>query len=150
MYVDRATLLSYADGLAEIEVQCGKGTYIRSIAHDLGAALGCGAHLAALRRTSSGGFDVHDAHAPDELASLAAEGRLDEAMLAPDRAVERRPAAIFADEHRIDVTSGRDILLPDAREADLCRAYSVEGDFLGVLRHRGGGRWHPEKVVGRG
>ena len=119
MYVERATLLSYADGLAEIEVRCGKGTYIRSIAHDLGAALGCGAHLAALRRTSSGGFDVHGAHTPDELTSLAGEGRLDEAMLAPDRAVERRPAAIFAEEHSIDVTSGRDVVLSDAREASI-------------------------------
>lgn len=150
VYVDRATLLSHTDDLAEIEVRCGKGTYIRSIAHDLGAALGCGAHLAALRRISSGGFDIDGAHTPEELTSLAGESRLADAMLAPDRAVERRPAAIFAEEHRVDVTSGRDIVLPGAREADLCRAYSLEGDFLGVLRHRGGGRWHPEKVVGRG
>ena len=150
VYVDSAELRSYTDGIAEIEVRCGKGTYIRSIAHDLGKRLGCGAHLAALRRTSSGGFGAGDAHSTDELESLADEGRLDEAMLAADRAVERRPAAIFASGHGVDVTSGRDVSFETTRAADLCRAYSTEGDFLGVLRHRGAGVWHPEKVVRAG
>ena len=54
---------------AEIAVRCGKGTYIRSLAHDLGERLGCGAHLAALRRTSSGGFSIDDAHTPDDLVA---------------------------------------------------------------------------------
>jgi tRNA pseudouridine55 synthase len=150
VYVERAALRSYADSVAEIEVRCGQGTYIRSIAHDLGQRLGCGAHLSALRRTSSGGFGVGDAHTPDELTSLAGEGRLDQAMLAPDRAVERRPAAILAGERSADVACGRDVRIEAAVAVELCRAFSVEGDFLGVLRHRGAGVWHPEKVARAG
>ena len=68
---------------AEIRVVCGKGTYIRSIAHDLGRDLGCGAHLSALRRTSSGGFGIDDAILPEPLAEMAAAGRLDDVLLAP-------------------------------------------------------------------
>jgi len=148
VYVERATLRFYGGGIAEIEVRCGKGTYIRSIAHDLGLKLGCGAHLSGLRRTSSGGFGVGDARAPEELTALASEGHLGEALLAVDRAVERRAAAILGSERSVDVACGRDIEFAAARATDLCRAYSVDGDFLGVLRPSGDGRWHPEKVVG--
>lgn len=150
VFVESAVLRGYAGGAAEIEVRCGKGTYIRSIAHDLGQRLGCGAHLAALRRTSSGGLSLADTFTPDVLTLLAGEGRLADAMLAPDRAVERRPAAILADEHSVDVACGRDVTFAPARAVDLCRAYSAEGAFLGVLRRRSGDSWHPEKVVGWG
>jgi tRNA pseudouridine55 synthase len=136
-----------ASPTAEIEVVCGKGTYIRSLAHDLGQRLGCGALLAALRRTSSGGFGIDDAHTPDELTAAAGDGSLTELMLAVDRAVERRPAAILANASASDVRSGRDLRLDGVDWPEICRAYSVEGDFLGVLRTCGEGSWHPEKVV---
>ncbi|HEX2195010.1 MAG TPA: tRNA pseudouridine(55) synthase TruB [Candidatus Limnocylindria bacterium] len=66
---------------ARIDVRCGPGTYIRSIARDLGERLGCGGHLAALRRTEAAGLSVQDARTPDVLRELAAEGRLEEAMV---------------------------------------------------------------------
>ena len=150
VYVEHATLRSHEDGIAEIEVRCGKGTYIRSIAHDVGLRLGCGAHLSGLRRTSSGGFGVADARAPEELTAFASDGQLGDALLAVDRAVERRAAAILGSERSVDVACGRDIAFESAKAADLCRAYSAAGEFLGVLRPRGDGRWHPEKVVGTG
>jgi hypothetical protein len=64
--------------------------------------------------------------------------------------VERRPAAIFAEARERDVLSGRDVRIERASEADVCRAYSVEGAFLGLLRNLGGGSWHPEKVLQKG
>lgn len=137
-------------GEAEIEVVCGKGTYIRSIAHDVGRALGCGAHLSALRRTGSGGFGIADAFAPDALSAMAADGRLDDAVLASDRAVERRPAVLLGEAKTLDVRAGRDVRFEPSKVADLCRAYSNEGDFLGVLRLRSEGVWHPEKVLPTG
>lgn len=150
VHVERIVLRSFEASVAELEVRCGKGTYIRSLAHDLGRALGCPAHLAGLIRTSSGGFSIDEARTPEELRALADQGRLDEAILALDRPIERQPAAIFAEAHRRDVLAGRDIALPPRPGADLCRAYSVEGVFLGVLRRRDQGAWHPEKVVGTG
>jgi len=150
VHVERITLRWFEAGVAELEVRCGKGTYIRSLAHDLGRALGCPAHLAGLIRTSSGGFSIDEARTPEELRALANQGRLDEAILALDRPIERHPAAIFAEAHRRDVLAGRDVAIPPHPGADLCRAYSVEGAFLGVLRRRGDEVWHPEKVVGAG
>lgn len=146
--IDAIELLGFEPPEASIRVRCGKGTYIRSLAHDVGAALGCGAHLAALRRTRSAGFATSDAHTPEDLRSAASDGRLEELAFAADRAVERRPAAILAAASASDVALGRDVLLDAAGEASMCRAYSSAGDFLGVLGRRMEGRWHPEKVLG--
>ncbi len=62
---------NYAEPLGEFRVACTKGTYVRSIAHDLGQKLGCGAHLATLRRSVSGKFDVVDAKPLDEVLKLS-------------------------------------------------------------------------------
>ena len=147
VYVESATLHAYADGVAEIEVRCGKGTYIRSLAHDLGAAVGCVAHLAALRRTSTGGFAIEQACAPQTIEAAARDDNLADLVLAPDRAVERRPAAIFDEARTLDVTCGRDVTIETETSAPYCRAYSVSGDFLGVLENRPAGVWHPAKIV---
>ncbi|MDE3095007.1 MAG: tRNA pseudouridine(55) synthase TruB [Chloroflexota bacterium] len=147
VHIERIDLLRCGDGEAAIAVRCGKGTYIRSLAHDLGQRLGCGAHLAALRRTRSGGFSLDDAHPPDELVAAAADGALDELLLAPDRAVERQPAAIVGEANARAVATGRDLAIAAAASVALCRAYTSDGDFVGVLRRRAGGLWHPEKVL---
>jgi len=65
----------------EVRIRCGPGTYIRSIARDLGERLGCGGYLASLRRTKTAGLDVAGAFTPDRLIDLAAAGRLGEAIL---------------------------------------------------------------------
>jgi len=147
--IDAIRLLRFVEAApeAEIEVECGKGTYIRSLAHDLGQRLGCGAHLAALRRTRSGGFSIEDAHTTDAIEDAARHGELIDLLLAPDRPVERRPVAIFGDARRRDVLSGRDVRIERASDADVCRAYSLEGEFLAVMRNLGAGAWHPEKVL---
>ena len=63
---------NYAEPLGQFRVACTKGTYVRSLAHDLGQKLGCGAHLAALRRCASGKFDVADAQPLDEILRMPA------------------------------------------------------------------------------
>ena len=68
-------LLRFAKPLAEIRVRCSKGTYVRTLAEDIGAALGTGAHLAGLRRTSSGRFRVEDAVGMPALEAMTLQGR---------------------------------------------------------------------------
>lgn len=75
--LDRAQ--GYAD--VRIDIRCGPGTYVRSIARDLGDELGSGGYLAALRRTAVGRLRVEDALTPEQLEALAAEGRLDVALI---------------------------------------------------------------------
>jgi tRNA pseudouridine55 synthase len=148
--IDAVELRRFEGGVAHLTVRCGPGTYIRSLAHDLGAALGCGAHLAALRRTCSAGFSIDDAVTPDALRAAASEGRLGDLMLAPDRAVERYDALLLGADSAQRLRHGRTLLAPPVRvprTGDICRAYSFEGAFLGVVRFGGQGTWTPEKVL---
>ena len=66
-------MLGEADGDYVLRVRCSKGTYIRTLCHDIGAALGCGGVMSALRRTEVGGYRVEDAHTMDELCALPRE-----------------------------------------------------------------------------
>ena len=75
------------DGFLDVrlDVETGPGTYIRSLARDLGERLGCGGYLHALRRTEAAGLRADDGRSPDELEALAADGRLDEALIPVER-----------------------------------------------------------------
>ncbi|HXK34862.1 MAG TPA: tRNA pseudouridine(55) synthase TruB, partial [Dehalococcoidia bacterium] len=148
--IDAIALRRFEGGVAHLTVRCGPGTYIRSLAHDLGAALGCGAHLAALRRTASAGFSIEDAVTPGVLRAAAADGRLGDLILAPDRAVERHDALLLGAESTLRLRQGRTLALEPLRmprTGDICRAYSFEGAFLGVVRAEAPGAWKPEKVL---
>jgi len=82
---------------ARLRVHCSAGTYLRSIAHDLGQLAGCGAHLEELRRIRNGEFDVEQARTLEQLASLAAEERLLDALIPPAAMLPGLPT-VFLDE----------------------------------------------------
>ena len=116
---------------AELSVRCGKGTYVRVLAEDLGAALGCGGHLAALRRVASGGFEVGDALSLEGLEALDDAAR--EARLLPVDAllsILPRLELDAADAWRLG--RGQAIARSDLPDGDY-RAYAA-GRFLGVAR----------------
>lgn len=85
------------DPTLTLDVHCSKGTYIRTLAADLGEALGCGAHLAALRRTASGGLHLHDAHTLEQLAAMGEDER--DAVLLPADALLADWPELRLDEH---------------------------------------------------
>jgi tRNA pseudouridine55 synthase len=125
-----------------IEVECGKGTYIRSLARDIGAALGCGAHLASLERTFVGPFALADAAALDEL--LAEPRRLPGLLLPPETAVIGWPVlTLHADDAR-RVRNGLPVSLAGPSGAR-ARAHGPDGALLALMR-RDGELWRPEKV----
>ena len=89
-----------------IRVECGKGVYIRTLCHDIGQRLGCGAHMASLRRTEAGIFTLKNAFTPAQVEALAAEGRLAEALLPPDAPLEHIPAVRVGEERLHAVRNG--------------------------------------------
>jgi tRNA pseudouridine55 synthase len=125
-----------------LEVTCGAGTYIRSLAHDLGQRLGVGAYLNGLIRTASGSFRLENAVALDAL--LAAEN-WQSYLLPPDTAVSHLPAlhldAVAADHIR----HGRPVSINDGSSAPLARAYDPEENLIAILR-ADGSLWRPHKV----
>jgi tRNA pseudouridine55 synthase len=127
-----------------VDITCGAGTYIRSIARDLGERLGCGGHVYALRRTEAAGLRIEDAFTPERLVQLAAEGRLDEAVLdvgtllpLPRLALNETDAARFV--------RGSALRLGGVN-ADGPHAIYRDAELLGVGRLHAG-LLRPEKVV---
>lgn len=75
-------------------VRCSAGTYVRTLCHDIGDALGCGGHLKALRRIESGGFTIHEAHTLADIEDMAARGRIGDAMIGMADALRGMPACM--------------------------------------------------------
>ncbi len=126
-----------------LDVECSAGTYIRSLAYDLGEALAVGAHLTALRRTQSGTFTTDNAVSLDML--LSAENWRDH-LLPPDTVLSHLPA-LHLDEMDADhVRHGREIAgyVPDDDD-ELARAYASDGPLLAVMKVERG-HWRPHKV----
>jgi tRNA pseudouridine55 synthase len=115
----------------EISVRCGKGTYVRVLAEDLGAALGCGGHLAALRRVASGGFDIDDSLSLDALEALDDSSR-DARLLPVDALLSTLPRLDLDAAEAWRLGHGQAIARGDLPDGDF-RAYAA-GRFLGVAR----------------
>lgn len=132
-----------------LEIVCSAGTYVRSLAHDLGAKLGPGAHLAGLVRLASGSFTVGDALALSEVERAAAEGRLDDLLLPPLAAVADFPSVMLNAREVEDVVCGRPIHRDEPAETGaLSSALNEAGDLVAILRFdAGSGRWRPHKVL---
>ena len=96
-----------------LDVRCGKGTYIRALARDLGQALGCGAHLAALRRTASGGFGVEQAITLYALCALDADAAR-ELLLPVERLLDALPAVLLDEAQAAGFLQGRRLRLQPA------------------------------------
>lgn len=137
--IDRLTLSRQdADSLL-FEVDCGGGTYIRSLARDLGEFLGCGAHLETLRRTRAGGLDVAMAASLESLEAATPEGRAG-FLLTPDALLRGLPRVDLAQASVQALTAGRELPSPPAATVGFSRVYDPDGRFLGVAETTVSGR----------
>jgi tRNA pseudouridine55 synthase len=121
-----------SDGWLDLrcDIRCGPGTYIRSIARDLGDRLGCGGHLHALRRTEAAGLSAADALAPSVLQELADSGRLGEAMLSV-ASLLRLPQIQLGEEAAGRFLHGSTVLMHSERGAGRHAVYA-NGELLGI------------------
>jgi len=139
-------LLAWKPPDLEIEVACSSGTYIRSLAHDLGQLLGCGGHVTALRRTAVANFSVEQAVPLEELTAENWVGHLQPA----DSAVAHLPAVSFSNEEAAGLQLGRRIAwaadAPQLPDQALVRAYDEAGLFIGIVSSRPD-YWQPHKIL---
>ena len=127
-------LLGFEGETLDIDVSCSKGTYIRTLAEDIGKLLGCGAHLSALHRSRVGAFDEREAVSMAQLQSLAAAGRegLDVLLLPVSAALEQYPQLELDAARSVDISHGRTVELDAPASPGLCRLCSSDGCFLGL------------------
>ncbi|OJX46106.1 MAG: tRNA pseudouridine(55) synthase TruB [Chloroflexi bacterium 44-23] len=143
-------LLEWAPPEAVIDVYCSSGTYVRSLAHDLGEKLGCGAHLIGLRRTKSGRFTLRDAVPLRKLREAFADNTWTEVLIPAAETLSDWPVIDLTPEELDIVRHGRRI--PGvAGIGKMARAISPEGELIGLLEFDAGtNEWQPKKVFTSG
>lgn len=102
----------------ELKVTCSKGTYIRSLAHDLGQKLGCGAYLFSLRRTRVGPFTLTDALNPERISEVKKEGKIEEALISIEEALAHLPSVAVREDSVAKVQNGAPLVPPSVSSVD--------------------------------
>lgn len=114
----------------EISVRCSKGTYIRTLAEDIGRALGCGAHLGGLRRTAIGRFHLQDAYTLQQLEDMTAEQR-DACLLPSDSLMLGMPTVELDERQLIRIAQGQRLVIDKVLSDGRVRLYAG-GSFIGI------------------
>jgi tRNA pseudouridine55 synthase len=138
-------LLAWRPPDLTIQVACSSGTYIRSLAHDLGEWLGCGGHITALRRTAVGQFQISDATPLDQLTPE----NLPRYLQPMDTAVAHLPPIYLPEADGQRLMQGQRVARQADQPAELARVYDQSGHFLGVATAVGE-EWQAKKIVGGG
>ena len=144
-------LLELRGHVARVLVACGKGFYMRSLAFDLGQALGCGGHLKSLIRTKSGPFKVEEAISLEDAEDAFSSSDWPDILNPPDVVLSSMRATIVGSKIEDMVRNGRalpqGLRIPNGRANEKCRAYSVDGRFIAILTFDATlASWRPEKV----
>jgi tRNA pseudouridine55 synthase len=135
---------------ASVRVHCSAGTYLRSVAHEAGQALGCGAFLKTLRRTASGDFKIEMARTLEELAELAAAGRLAEVLIPAGQLLPEFPAELVDAVTAGQIRNGRDFRVSPFRARTSTRyvkAVTAQGDLVAIGEARLPHLYHPVLVL---
>jgi tRNA pseudouridine55 synthase len=141
--IDRLDVLGWEPPSLALEIACSKGTYIRSLAHDLGQAAGTGAHLAALTRTAIGHMSLEEAVTLEALA----DGDWRRWLIEPWRALRHLPGIIVSSDDARALAHGRAIVVDDEIKGVTCCAYDAARQLVAVLeRDQRPGTWRPRKV----
>lgn len=134
----------------DIYMECSKGTYVRSLAEDLGRALGCGAFVSALRRTRSGPFSIEDSVAMGTLEALMDSGEfpaIDALLLPADAALGALPLVSLSESGGFYMRQGQPVMVPNAPRGGIVRVALHSGEFLGVGEILDDGRVAPRRLI---
>lgn len=134
----------------DVSIECSKGTYVRSMAEDLGKALGCGAHVIALRRTKAGPFSIEDCVTMPALEALKQgekEADMDALLLPADAALGAIPLVKLSESGGFYMQQGQPVLVPNAPCDGMVRIALETGEFLGIGEILDDGRVAPRRLI---
>jgi len=144
------TIESVEGAVARLRARCSGGTYMRSLAHDLGQLMGCGAHLQELRRTASAEFTIAQARTLEQLQSLAADGRLADAIVPASRMLPEMPGVYVDDVTVAHIRNGRNFPASPFRTEAASRhvkALTRQGDLVAIGEAVLPNLYHPVVVL---
>ena len=135
---------------ADIYLECSKGTYVRSLAEDLGRAIGCGAFVSALRRTRAGPFRIEDSmtlNALEALKGAGESGQLDTLLLPTDAALGALPLVRLSESSGFYMRQGQPVMVSNGPRDGIVRVALDSGEFLGVGEMLDDGRVAPRRLI---
>lgn len=148
--IARLELLAFDSTKATLSVSCSKGTYIRTLVEDLGQVLGCGGHVAELRRTQAGPFNLSQAIILEELEKAHAEGgneALDRFLLPSDSGLEHWPLVQLSEHSAYYWLHGQPVRAPEAPKFGMLRVQDHTGRFIGIGEVSDDGRIAPRRLI---
>ena len=148
--ISQLNILGLEGDRLQLEVHCSKGTYIRSLVEDIGAALGCGAHVAALRRIKAGPFDLSQSVTLEALEALHAEGgaeALDHLLLPMDSGLEDWPVLDLTEQTAYYLNHGQAVRVPGSPAFGKVRLRDASGRFLGIGEMTDDARVAPKRLL---
>jgi tRNA pseudouridine55 synthase len=144
--IKNIVLNDFLGDFAQITVTCSKGTYIRTLVEDIGAKLGCGAHLIGLRRTETAGYLLSQAITIEQLEALSVEAR--EALLLPvDSAIESLPKVILNTDAAFYIMQGQSVWMAGKIPNGDLRLYDENNHFLGLGFLQDDGKIAPKRLI---
>ena len=151
MTVHSIQLADWKPPVATVHIECSRGFYMRSLAHDIGVQLGCGAHLKSLTRLRTGQFRIADAVSIETAQRSFEDGSWPELLVSLDSVLGDLRAIIVGERGQTSIQNGRPVPLSEdnrtPRPDEQFRAYNLEGEFLAIMRFDASGRcWRPNKV----
>ena len=148
-YIRRLRLIAMDSDTLTLDIACSKGTYIRTLVEDIGDALGCGAHVSALRRTGAGPFKDPDMVDLETLAAITDQGHqaMDRLLEHVDAALSDFPALRLNGDMVYYVRSGQAVLVPGAPAEGYVRLYDENGLFIGAGVILDDGRVAPKRLI---
>ena len=133
--------------LVEFRCRVSSGTYVRSLAHELGQKLGAGAHLASLRRTAVAEFHVDQARTLEQIGEAASQGRIEEVFVHARRLLPEIPCVTADDEAMGKIRHGRTVNLPEMSRSPLVKVFAGQSELVCIASRVAGTLFHPKVVL---
>jgi len=127
---------------ATFRARVASGTYIRSVAHDMGRKLGCGAHLASLRRTTAAEFAIGDAHKLEALEAATQQGSVESLFVHPRNLVPQLPSVTATEENAALIRAGRSVNLPEMSRAPQVKVFCGQRELIAIATRIAGTLFH--------
>jgi tRNA pseudouridine55 synthase len=141
--VKEFAILGIERDVVQFRARVASGTYIRSIAHDMGQMLGCGANLASLRRTQVAEFALEDAHTLEDLAVGIGQGSADSLFVHPRKLLPAMPSVTATDEHAAMIRNGRAVNLPEFSRSPQIKVFYGQAQLIAIATRVAGTLFHP-------
>lgn len=145
--VKELTIQGMEGDVLEFRCRVSSGTYVRSLAHELGQKLGTGAHLASLRRTAVAEFSLELSHTLEAVAEAASQGRIEELLVHPRQLLPEIPCVTADDEAMGKIRHGRTVNLPEMSRSRLVKVFLGQSDLICIASRVAGTLFHPKLVL---